>query len=524
MIAYILIGILIGLAAGFQNGLLLANLTALQGNLALTPVEAGWITVAYSMTNACASILLFKARQQFGIQRFVRFNMVALLTANFAQLFDAGYNLELIARGLSGLAASGLVTLGIFYLMQGLPAKAKLAGLILGVGLGQVAIPMARALSPLLLESGNIVHLFELQLAMSLVAFGLVYLLPLPQGETVKAFEKLDLITFPLFAGGVGLLCAFMVQGRIQWWTTPWLGEALAASVFLIGTALLIEHNRANPMLHTRWIGSREVVVFGTTAAFVRVVLSEQNFGASGLLTTLGMTSDQLVTYYWILSGAALAGMLLSIVRLDPNDLRRPVMAAIGVIAIAAFFDIGAGTNTRPLDLYWSQAAIAFAAVYFMGGILMEGLLRALSKGPSHIVSFIAVFGLSQTVGGLAGVAAFSAFHTIRVKAHLMAIGSDLSLSNPSVARAVQQSAVTFTSSIQDPVLRQVVGASQLVQRAGRDAAILAFNDVFLLIGVLASLTFLFLLARWTYYQRRAINPLEKELAVLQAAMAGSRE
>ena len=523
-IAYILIGIYIGLTAGLQNGLLLANLTTLQGNLGLTPVESGWITVAYSMTNACASILLFKARQQFGIQRFVRVCMVALLTANFAQLFDAGYTLELIARGMSGLAASGLVTLASFYIMQGLPAKARLAGLLLGVGLAQVAIPMARALSPLLLESGDIARLFELQFGMSLITVGLVYLLRLPPGETVKAFEKLDLVTFPLLAGGIGLLCAFLVQGRVQWWTTPWLGEAFATSILLIGAAFIIEQNRANPMLQTRWMGSREVVLLAITAASIRVLLSEQNFGASGLLTTLGMSNDQLVTYYWMLSGAALAGLLVSIIRLDPQDLRRPVMAALAVIALAAFFDIGVGTMTRPADLYWSQAAIAFAAVYFMGGILMEGLLRALSRGPEYIVSFIAVFGLSQTLGGLAGASAFAAFHTIRVKTHLMTIGSDLALSNPLVAQAVQRSAANYNMAIQDPALRQATGASQLVQRAGRDAAVLAFNDFFLLVGILASLTFLLLFARWSYYRRRGINPLEKELAALQSAMAGSRE
>ncbi len=66
-IAYFLIGIFIALTGGFQNGLLIANLTTLQGSLALTPAESGWITVAYNMTNACMSMLLYKARREFVI-------------------------------------------------------------------------------------------------------------------------------------------------------------------------------------------------------------------------------------------------------------------------------------------------------------------------------------------------------------------------------------------------------------------------------------------------------------------------
>lgn len=521
-VAYLVIGIFLGLVSGFQNGLLLANLTNLQGHLALTPVETGWVTAAYSMTNACMSILLFKMRQQFGIQRFVRVGMAALLLANFVQLFDAGYHLELISRGVSGIASSCLTTLGIYYLMQGLPPKAKIAGVLLGVGITQTALPLARAISPLLIGGGDVTPLFDLQFALSLVAFGMVNILPLPPGETEPAFEKLDLVTFPLLATGMGLLCAFLVQGRIQWWDTPWLGAALAGAIVLIGGAFLIEHNRANPMLHTRWMTSRDIMAFAFTGAMMRVLLSEQGFGAAGLLTTVGMINDQLVTYYWILSGATFLGLIVLIARLDPTDLQRPLLVAIGLIAVAAFLDTHASMQTRPANFYWTQAMMAFAAIYFMGSAMLEGLLRALAQGMSYIISFIAVFSLSQTIGGLAGVAGLAAFQTIRTKAHLMAIGESLSLSDPVVAQAIQQRASAYAGTIADPALRQASGAGQLIQQAGREAAILAFNDVFFLIGCIASTAFAVLFARWVYNRRRGINPLAKELEALKSIMGGS--
>lgn len=518
-VAYLLIGVYLALTGGFQNGLLLANLTTIQGSLALTPVEAGWITVAFNMTNACMSIILFKARQQFGVERFVRFTVFLLLLANLIQLFDAGYHVELIARGISGIAASGISTLAIFYLMQGVPPKAKIASVLIGMGLSQVAIPLARAISPLLLESGDVAILFQLQFAMSLIAFGLVNFLHLPPGETVRAFEKLDFISFPLLAIGIGLLSAFLVQGRVEWWDTPWLGYALAAAIITIGAAFLIEHNRANPMLQTRWMRSREVVALAITAALVRVLLSEQNFGATGLMTAVGMTNDQLVTYYWIVTAATVLGLLVSIIRLDPQDLQRPVIAAILIIAVAAFIDTGASTLTRPVNIYWTQAAIAFAAVYFLGGLMLEGIMRAISRGPAYLVSFIAVFGLSQALGGLIGTAALSTFHTIRTKAHLMAIGSELSLADPIVAQAVQQRAAAYGGTLGDAALRQASGAGQIVQQASREATVLAFNDVFFVIGVAASITFVLMFAVWLNNRRRGINPLANELAALQAMM-----
>ena len=36
-----------------------------------------------------------------------------------------------------------------------------------------------------------------------------------------------------------------LVQGRIVWWSTHWLGYATAAAIVLIGLAMLVEHHRA---------------------------------------------------------------------------------------------------------------------------------------------------------------------------------------------------------------------------------------------------------------------------------------
>lgn len=518
--AYFLIGVYLAFVGGFQNGLMMANLTPLQGHFNLTPVETGWITVAYNMTNACMSILLYKSRQQFGIQRFVRAMMLALLAANFIQLFDAGYRMELLARSISGIAASGLSTLAAFYLMQGLPAEKRIAGFLLGIGLAQVAIPLSRAISPLMLVDGAIYNLFVFQFALSLVAVGLVNIWYLPQGETIKSFEKLDLVTFPLLAVGVGLLCAFLVQGRIIWWSTQWLGIALAISVLLIGAAFLIEHNRKNPMLHTRWIGSSALVKFALTGALVRVLTSEQNFGATGLLSTLGYVNDQLVSYYAMLAGASLAGALLAVATVNPVDLRRQTLISLLVIAFGAFLDTHSGLRTGPSNLYLSQSAIAFAAVYFMGPMLMEGFVRALAKGPSYLVSFLAVFGLSQTLGGLIGVAALSAFHTLRIKYHLMTLGPSISTLDPDVTQGLAKLAAVQSGTESDPALRSAVAGAQVVREAIREATILAYNDVFFVIGALAAGAFLIMLVRWTYDRRRGHNPLAQELAAMQKMRA----
>lgn len=514
--AYFAIGTLLGLTGGLGNGLLIANLPQIQGSLGLTSVEGAWLTAIYSMTSVCMSLLLIKFRQQFGLQRFIRMSLLGFLTVAVLQLFVHSYAVELIVRGAAGIVSSGLTTLCFFYIMQAMPATARLAGMIIGFGLSQVALPLARVISPMLLRNGEIQNLFVLELGLTLLCLGSAALLRLPPSERIKAFEPLDFLTFCLFAPGMALLCAVLALGRVVWWTTPWLGYAVAGAILLTGAALLIEHNRANPLLNTRWMRTRNVLRFIAIVAIIRILLSEQNFGSIGLLTLAGMTNDQLVTLNLIVTLAAVAGIAAGVLTLNPKDLLWPVVVSVAIIAIGAFMDADATNLTRPANLYASQALIGFAALFWMGAATMVGILRALSRGPSHIVSFSAVFGMAQTIGGLAGTVLLGTYQIMRERLHSQEIVETLSATDPLVLQRIQQLGGAYARTLGDPLLRQAEGGALFAQQVSREANILAYNDVFFLIGVVASLVTLWLGGRWVYLRAKGINPVAEELVAMQ--------
>lgn len=514
--AYAAIGVLIALTAGMANGLLLANLQTIQGALGLTPVQAGWLSGVYVMTNVCMSFILIKARQQFGIQRFTRVFLFAIVLLTAAQVWVHTYRMELAVRAVAGIVASGFTPLGFFYIMQALPPKARIAGFLIGIGLTQVATPLARAISPLLLAGGDIRNLFLLEFGLALACLGAVALLRLPPSNTIQAFEKLDLLTFGLFAPGVALLCAVLALGLTVWWTTPWIGYALAASIVLIGAAMLIEHHRANPMLNTRWMTSAGIVRFAVVAATIRLLLWEQNFGAVGLLTVVGMGQDQLVPFWTVVTLAMLGGLVVGVLTLNPQDLLRPIAISIALIGIGAALDADASNLTRPANFYASQALIAFAAMYFLGPTMMTGLLQALSRGPSHIVSFSAVFGIAQALGGLAGSALLGTYQVVRERKHSQDLVASILMTDPQVAGRVQALSGAYGGVIADPALRQQQGLAMLSQQVSREAQILAYNDVFRLIAIIAFIAFLWEGGRWLYYRVRGVNPFAEELAAMQ--------
>jgi hypothetical protein len=276
---------------------------------------------------------------------------------------------------------------------------------------------------------------------------------------------------------------------------------------------MLIEHNRANPLLNTRWIGSRDVLRFVVIAISVRILLSEQAYGSIGLLTVVGMTNDQLVTLNLVITLASIAGMLFGALTMKPPDLLLPVVIATLMIGIGAYMDSHATNLTRPSSLYLSQALIAFAALYFMGPVIVIGMVRALARGPNHIVSYSAIFGITQQLGGIGGAAMLGTVQIVRERYHSNQLVESLAMTDPQVATRIQQLGGAYARVIGDPALRQAEGAALLGQQVSREANILAYNDVFLLIAFLAGLVVIWLGSRYLYFRVRGTNPLASDLA-----------
>ncbi|WGV14297.1 MFS transporter [Psychrobacter maritimus] len=524
---YLLIGIFIGITASFQNGLLVANLTQIQGEMGLTPVEGGWISVAYNMTNACITVLLYKIRQQFGMALFSKITLFSLLAATSLQwlvsshLLDTSaiiiepYYLEIIARGLSGMVASAMTVLAIFYCLQGMPTAKRISGLILGFGLVQFGIPLSRIISPYLAVDGQLETLFLFELGLTLICFALINILELPPGNTEKVFEKLDFLSFAFFASGLAALAVFLVQGRIQWWTTPWLSYPLIIAVVTISIALWIETHRKNPMLQVRWMRSRNIIAFTITGAVMRILLSEQNVGAAGLLANLGYGNDQLITFYAVILAASVLALVISIFRTNAIDLRRPVIFAVALIAVGAWLDTDISLNSAPYMFYVSQFMIAFAAVYFMGPMVFEGMFRAIANGPAYVISFSVIFSISQTIGGLAGAAAIQAFTTIRTQMHYADMVSSFNLGDPALMAQVAGAGRMLSTQITDANQANVAAMGQVLQGIQRQATVAAYADLFFLMATIATITTLILLLNYLYHRYHKRNPLAKELAAI---------
>ncbi len=488
--AYFTVALLVIMAGSLGNAIVTANLSTLQGSLGLYSGEIQWLPTVYVMTNVCANLVLIKFRQQFGIRLFTQIFLIGFAVTTGAHLFVHSFATAVAVRAFSGIAAAACSTVGFLYMIQAFPAEHRLKGIVVAITLPQLAVPLARMFPTEAFEPNRWQTLYLFELGLALLCLAAVRLLVLPPVARIKAFEAMDFVTFPIFATGMGLLCAVLGMGRALWWfEAPWIAPALIGAIVLLPIAWLIEHHRRNPLLNTRWLGSGDILRFAAVAILTRAVLSEQSVGATGLLTVLGMGNDQMRMLYFVVLLATLAGGVVSALTIDPLFLGRPILIALGLICIGALLDSDATNLTRPHDMYVSQALLGFAGALFMGPAMLIGLTRALQQGPTHFVSFSALFGITQNLGGLFGSAMLGTFQVIRERAHSAALVAQLNPDDPLVQQRLQQYAAAYGRVLGDPALRQAEGSVLLAQTATREANVLAYNDVFLLIAAAAAAT-----------------------------------
>lgn len=508
---YALVGVLVAITGGLGNSLVIANLQYLQGVLGATTAEMAWLPAAYVMTNVCMNLLLVKFRQQFGLRAFTEVFLVLYALVTFGHLFVNDLNSAIAVRAAHGMVGAALSSLGLYYMIQAFPAKWRLKALVLGLGTAQLALPLARLFSEDLLQIAEWRGLYLFELGMALICLGCVFLLKLPPGDRFKTFEKLDFLTFAILASGVALLCAVLSLGRIDWWLeAPWIGVASACSLVLIMTGLAIEHNRANPLLMTRWLGSGTMIRLALAVILIRMVLSEQSTGAVGFMQMLNMSYQQMHTLYVVMLAGAVAGLVVSALTINPAHLLMPLVISLALMATGSVMDSFSSNLTRPQNLYISQFLLGFGGTFFLGPTMVLGTKNVLTN-PRNLVSFSVMFGICQNLGGLIGAALLGTFQVVREKFHSSMIVEHLTLLDPRVAARVQIGGSAYGGIVADPDLRNLMGIRSLATAATREANVMAYNDVFMLIAIVAILTMLWIFTRslWLLSTTKAATPVQ---------------
>lgn len=479
-LVYFTIGIFVAICGGLSNGFISANLPQIQGEYGLTPSQVVWLPAVFVIGNLSSNLLLFKARQQYGLRWFTELFLLAYMLLMFIHIFVQNYPMVLLVRGVSGFVGAPLSSLGMYYVMQAFTNKYRIQSLFIGFGVSQLAMPLAWLLSPHLVNVNDWSRLYTFEFGLAVCCYAMVVAVKLPRTLLIEAFEKKDIITFMLLTPGIALLCGVMVQGTILWWT-----NSVTLAYMLIGAwAFLLlgfgfEHYRKNPLIMTRWLGSWGLIRFIIGGSLLRMIMSEQSFAVSNFLKLQGVMAEQLVGFYTVVFFGILSGTIASAVTFSREHMILPLIVAVILVFAAGMYDANMLTSdVKPENFYISQFVVAFASALFMGSLLLIGFGLMMKQSANHIVTFIILFGATQSFGGLGGSAFYSTLQQQRTQYHKQAILQQMDTTDATVTQRLKQYQGGFKTTLNDATLVEQQAQQSLNQIVTREAQIKAYGDV----------------------------------------------
>ncbi|WP_313351348.1 MFS transporter [Paracoccus sp. (in: a-proteobacteria)] len=487
-LGYIGASVVIGLTQGLAQGFVSTNIPQIAGDLGVTTTQASWLMAAFMIPRASMPLLLIKIRTQFGLRRFAEVAILIYLAVSLAEFAISDLRSAVMVQFIAGMTSAPLSTLAFMYMLEPLPPKWKMRlGLPMVMATVAAGPMLARVISPALMGDHGWDGLHFMALGLAAISLGLVYALPLTSPPRVKVIAVMDLVSWLLIAIGFGGLTVGFIMGSIYWWTdVAWLGWVLALAIVALTLAAVIELHRKTPLLDIRWLASPAMVHLTITLLIFRLVLSEQSSGAPRMFQVLGVTQDQLVPLFAVITVATVLGGLALIPFMKPERVPLFHLIALALIATGAFMDSHSTIDTRPAQMMLSQALIAFAGSFFLAPAMMRGLISALARGPNYILSFVIVFLSTQSLGGAMGSGLFSTLINHRQALHLQVLSEDLTAADPLTVASIAQRSLALAPQIADAALLRTQAVALIAQDVSAQAYVMAYNDAYFLTFLVA--------------------------------------
>ncbi len=377
-------------------------------------------------------------------------------------------------------------------------------------GLGVIVGPaLGPTLGGWIVDNANWHWIFYINLPIGIVATIFAWLFMHDSGYARKMQGKIDLIGIALMAVGLGSLQLLLENGQKDgWFDSNYIIGLTVCSILALSAFVYWELTIEHPVVNLRVLRHRGFamgVLFGTMLGFAL-------FGGMFILPVFLQQMQHysaLQTGLLMLPSAVATGLVMPITGRLLKSIPPRWLIACGVIGMSASMLIlcTLTTDTGAEVLFWPLILRGVA----MGGIWVPLTLATLSvlRG-QEIAEGSSMYNLMRQVGGSIGIAVMTTFLTRRVIFHRAVLIEHITV----YQHATQQRLAILTAMFMSKGAAAPVAAHRalalLENIVSGQAAILAYEDVFLLMGLIFLSTLVLLL----FFEKGA--PQAKEEAAME--------
>ena len=471
----------------------------MQGNLGATLSQIGWVNTGYIISNVIVLPITGWLADRFGRQRYFAASILAFTLASLMCGVSHSLGSLIFWRVVQGLGGGGLLSTGQVIMLQAFPkSQGGIATAIFGVGV-MVGPSLGPVLGGWLTDNYSWPWIFFVNLPFGIAAI-VMTLLFVPNVGTGKAgSNRVDFAGVALLAAGLGALQTVLERGQEDDWfqSREILTLSAVAVLGLIGFVWW-ELRVAHPIVNLRLLKNRSLAA----GSLFGLVIGLGLYATTYLLPIFLQDSQGYTAYETgmsLLPSAILSAVSFVIAGPLSQKADARTLLAVGVISFMlgsyGLSHLTAQTGTGDVfgPLMWRGLSLGF--LFIPMTVASLGGLK-----PSEIGEGSGFINLSRQLGGSVGIAAFSTLLTQRQDFHRASLSDHINAGNPAVHDWLQGAQANLTAhgyTATDAVSGAMGQLNGLVQQ---QAAILSFNDAFLMIA----LAFFFALPLVFVFQKSA--------------------
>jgi DHA2 family multidrug resistance protein len=461
------------------------------GSLGATTEQITWVTTGFAIATVIVMPLTAFLASLFGQKRVYMFCLALFLVGSALCGTARSLTALVLWRVVQGIGAGALQPTEQAILRQTFPPKEQ----GMAMALFGMAVMLGPAIGPTLggwiVDNYSWPWIFYINLPVGALGLFMVWRF-VHEPEDIKAANRvraeaqkkhMDWSGIALLSVGLATLQFVLEEGdRNDWFSSAWIGVLAFVAVFALAAFIVRELSAPVPAVNLRLFKDK-TFLSGTLIGAVMFAMLMAN------MFLLPLFMQQLLGFTATQSGVALMPRVLVMIAATPlvgrlyNSVSPRLMVALGVI----FFAVGA--------YQMSHLTLASGSAGIVSAIMIQGVgfaclfvpltTAAISTIPRHLLSdATGLNSLLRQVGGSFGLAIFA---TLLRRSQVQAgasISASLASNRPDVLERLHLTAQALITRGLDAVAANRAAIEVLGLTIQRQAAVLAFEKMFLLSGI----------------------------------------
>src|SRR5579872_916647 len=460
------------------------SLPHIAGSMSASVDEATWVLTSYLVANAVILPITGWLANFFGRKRLLMMSVTGFTVASFCCGFAPNLPLLVVFRIIQGAAGGALQPISQAVLLEAFPPEER--GRAMGFwGMGIVVAPiLGPVLGGWLTDSYSWRWVFYINVPVGIASLFMTQMFVFDPPYIKRGAGKIDWWGIGFLTLGVATLQILLDKGeQDDWFGSHFITSLAVVSCIALVVFVFYEFLIRDPVLNLHVFKYRTF----SAGVFLMTVLG---FVLYGSLVLLPIWMQTLLGYPALEAGMALAprgigsliGMPLIGAFLPKADPRKFLGAGFLLAAITLFQFSFLNLNAGYWDFFWPQLIQGFSlALLFvpLTTVTMSPIAKEVMGNATSI------FNLMRNLGGSIGIALVTTMFSRKQQVYSNALAKDVTQyggQGTAIWNALTQNFIAHGS---DPVTAKRQGYIALFGMVQRQAVMLSFIEVFVILGIM---------------------------------------